>query len=305
MKYRAPFFFFLAVISAVVAVIAYTLISHPVPVFQPKGIIAMEERSLMINAVLLMLIVIIPVFILAFFVAWHYRASNTKATYEPNWEHSKADELVWWAIPFEIILVLAAMTWSSSHALDPSVPLQSTTTPMTIEVVALNWKWLFIYPEEHIASVNFVEFPAATPINFRITADAPMNSFWIPALGGQIYAMTGMVTPLHLEAYAPGDFKGASSNFSGDGFEGMKFTARAVSNADFDEWVASVRSATSTLDQSTYVKLAATSTNNPIQYFGSVSDDLYSKILGKFMPPPGSDMHMNGNGNMNMPGGGM
>jgi cytochrome o ubiquinol oxidase subunit 2 len=254
-------------------------------ILNPHGIVALQERDLIIHAVLLMLIVIVPVFVLLFFMAWRYRANRQNSAYSPNWEHSKLEELIWWAVPFEIVLVLAALTWSSTHALDPSKTLTGNTPPMKVQVVALQWKWLFIYPEEGIASVNEVEFPANRAIEFDITADAPMNSFWIPALGGQIYAMTGMITKLNLESNTLGSFRGSSANYSGEGFAQMRFTANAISDGDFGTWVQRVKRSTSTLDATMYDELAKPSDAGPAIYYASVDKDLFDKIVMKFMMP--------------------
>lgn len=258
--------------------------------FQPAGTIALQERNLIIQATLLMLIVVIPVFILAFSIAWHYRASNKKAVYSPDWEHSKMDELVWWAIPLEIILVLAALTWTSTHALDPRKTLAGQT-PLKIEVVALDWKWLFIYPAQGIATVNFVELPVGQPVDFEITADAPMNSFWIPRLGGQIYAMTGMVNSLNLQATEAGDFTGGSANYSGDGFAQMQFTARAAPQSDFNAWVESVSQSPQSLSDNSYATLSQAGTST-LLYYGSVDKNMYSDIVSKFMQANGEPMQM-------------
>ncbi len=259
--------------------------ANEIAVFAPKGMIALQERNLIITTTLLMLIVVIPVIVLMFFFAWKYRATNKKAKYTPDWASNETLEAIWWAIPGVIILVLAVITWKSTHELDPYKPLNSSVKPITIQVVALDWKWLFIYPEQHIATVNLVEFPAGTPINFEITADAPMNSFWIPELGGQIYAMPGMKTRLHLIATDVGTFSGTSANFSGPGFSGMKFAARSVSQSEFLEWVSAVKYATSTLTNDEYLRLSAPSKNNPVSLYASVLDGLYDKIIMKFMTP--------------------
>lgn len=257
-------------------------LSESLALLSPKGTIALAERALMLHAVELMLIVIIPVFILLFFFAWHYRAGNTKAVYMPNWEHAKMDELIWWAIPFEIVLILGALTWTSTHQLAPNKLLTSDAPQIVIEVVALEWKWLFIYPEEGIASVNYVRVPVGTPVTFKVTADAPMNSFWIPRLGGQIYAMTGMVNSLNLIATEVGTFPGASANYSGDGFAQMKFNAEATSQKDFDAWVERVKAEPIMLDSEQYEILSKPS-NGFTMSFGSVEKDLYNTIVGKFM----------------------
>lgn len=248
----------------------------------PKGFIAAEESALIIQATLMMLVVIVPVFVLLFYFAWHYRASNPHARYMPNWEHSKMDELVWWAIPFEIILVLSALTWTSTHELDPRKPLDSSVAPITVQVVALPWKWLFIYPELGIATVNDLHIPTNTPINFKITADAPMNSFWIPQLGGQIYAMTGMVTPLHLIANEEGTFKGMSANYSGEGFADMTFSVHANNKEVFDLWVLQTRQHSDSLHLPTYKELAKPSAALEPRYYGSVSPTLFEDIVMQF-----------------------
>ncbi len=268
---------------------------HPLGTFsvlQPQGTIGLMERALMIHAVEFMLIVAVPVYILIFFFAWWYRAGNTKARYMPEWEHSKMEELIWWAIPFEIVLVLGALTWSSTHELDPRKNIDPNVPPLVIEVVALDWKWLFIYPAENIATVNYLRIPAGRPVEFDVTADAPMNSFWIPQLGGQIYAMTGMVNAINLEASGPGVYAGGSANYSGVGFAQMKFTAESTSQSDFDAWVEAVRAATSTLSLSAYQKLAEPSASAAPVYFGSVAPNLYNSIVMRFMDQGAPNMDM-------------
>ncbi len=250
------------------------------PVLDPKGAIGLAERGLMIHAVEFMLIVVVPVFFLLFFFAYWYRKGNTKAKYAPNAEHGRLEELVWWVIPLEIVLVLGALTWGSTHQLDPRKPLEGAA-PLSVQVVALDWKWLFIYPEEGIATVNYLVLPVERPVRFSITADAPMNSFWIPQLGGQIYAMTGMATTLHLVANEPGVYKGAGANYSGDGFAKMKFAATAVSEAEFAEWVASAQAATTTLSYNEYQALSEPGAVEPRDY-GEVAPDLFGSIIAQF-----------------------
>ncbi len=253
-------------------------------VLNPKGTIALQQRNLIIFATLLSLVVVIPVFALTFFIVWKYRASNTKARYTPDWDHSKKIEAVWWGVPIILILVLGVITWTSSHKLDPRQPIASNKQPVTIQVVALEWKWLFIYPEHNISSVNFIQFPEDTPVNFEITADAPMNSFWIPQLGGQIYAMNGMKTKLHLMASEQGNYNGSSANLSGEGFADMKFIARASSQAEFDQWIQATKQSPSRLDMNSYDKLARPSKNNPPAYYASQSG-LFDMIMMKYMAP--------------------
>ncbi len=247
----------------------------------PKGAIASAELGLMIQATLFMLIVIVPVFFLLFFFAWRYRASNRKARYQPNWEHSKLEELIWWAIPFEIVLILGAITWTSTHELHPPNPI-GIEPPLVVQVVALDWKWLFIYPEQGIASLNYLEMPVGRPVRFEITADAAMNSFWIPELGGQIYAMTGMVNKLNLIADHEGEFMGRSANYSGEGFAQMKFIAKASTQEEFDAWVGEVRRASDKLTSTSYERLSTPSVPYSTVYYSSVEEGLFDTIVAQF-----------------------
>ncbi len=250
----------------------------------PKGQIAMEQRSLILTAFGLMMIVVIPAVLMAVVFAWKYRATNTEAKYSPNWSHSNKVEAVVWTIPILIIIFLGVLTWKSTHALEPAKPLVSDVKPVEIDVVALDWKWLFIYPEQGIATVNQIAFPANTPVNFKITANSVMNSFFIPTLGSQIYAMAGMQTKLHLIANEPGTFDGISSNFSGRGFSGMKFKAIATKDdAEFQQWVAKVKAAPNTLTtMDEFEKLASPSENHPVEYFSTANPELFKQIIDKF-----------------------
>jgi cytochrome o ubiquinol oxidase subunit 2 len=258
-------------------------------VLNPKGIIAHQERQLMITAILLMLAVVIPMFVAAFVIARKYRAGNPGAIWAPDLDRHTEIEFIWWAIPSIVVIILATMTWKSTHALDPFKRIESSTRPLTIQVVALQWKWLFIYPEQNIATVNFVEFPAGTPIDFTLTADAPMNSFWIPQLGGQMYAMAGMSTHLNLMASETGDFNGSAAEINGRGFAGMKFVAKAISQSDFDAWVKSVKKSPNTLSLAEYEKLASPSENNPKTFYSSAQKGLYDDVIMKFMPASSMD----------------
>lgn len=255
-----------------------------IAVLDPKGTIAIEERHLIIIATLIMLVVVIPVFILLFTFARKYRAGNKKAKYTPDLDHHAAIGVAFWAILVITISILAVINWNSTHALDPYKPIVSSVPPITIQVVALPWKWLFIYPEQQIATVNFVEFPENTPLNFELTADAPMSSFWIPQLGGQMYAMPGMSTQLHLIANEAGDFRGSAAEINGAGFSGMKFTARSASQSDFDQWVASLQQSGFPLSLDAYNQLAKPSENNPVETYASVEEGLYNAVMMKFMP---------------------
>lgn len=290
---KAPYLLVLSVFicAGVIGTIVYLASASSPVLLSPSGLIAEKELALMIDVILLMLIVTAAVFLLTFSIAGHYRASNTKAVYTPNAEHGAMNELVWWAIPIEIVLVLGALTWSTTHDLDPSKALTAPIAPLTIEVVALPSSWLFIYPEQHIASVNLVTFPANRPLVFHITSDAPMNSFWIPELGGQMYAMTGMSTVLNLIANKEGIFDGRSANYSGEGFADMRFQAVATSEANFYAWVEQVRRSPLSLSHDAYTNLREADAPNAPLLFGSVQDRLYTMIIMSFMSESSMPSH--------------
>lgn len=256
-----------------------------IAVLFPKGTIALEERNLLLILQALMLLVIFPVYILTFIFSWIYRSNNPKAKYDPDLVDNYLAECIWWGLPLVMTLIAAVLTWVKTHELDPYRPIVSENKQKTIQVVALQWKWLFIYPEENIASVNFFQFPEKTPIRFEITADAPMNSFWIPHLGGQIYAMPNMRTELNLIADTSGDFRGSSANLSGEGFAGMHFIARASSEDDFKKWVESTKQSSNTLDFETYEKLALPSQNDPVVFYQLKDAALFDQIIMKYMHP--------------------
>lgn len=251
------------------------------PILDPKGPIAHLERTILFRAFAIMMIVVIPVFVMTFWFAWRYRASNTKARYEPNWMSDKVDAVVW-LVPALIVLSLGVHVWIYTHELDPYKSIESSAAPLEVEVVAQDWKWLFIYPGQGIATVNELVFPEKVPLSLKITSDTVMNSFFIPALGGQIYAMAGMQTQLNLLADASGRFVGRNTQYSGDGFPDQKFEAVAVSNDDFDAWVAKVKQSTETLDDTAYADLARPSEDHPVAYYSSVESGLFHKILSKY-----------------------
>jgi len=274
-----------SLVTILVGGLALFLSGRNIAVLNPQGTIARQERELIIIATLLGLLVVIPVFIMTFMIAWKYRESNSSSTYSPDWDHSRLAESVWWGLPCVIIVILSVITWNSSHALDPFKPLQSNKIPMTIQVVALDWKWLFIYPDQNIATVNYVQFPKETPVNFEITADAPMNSFWIPQLGGQIYAMPGMSTHLHLMADGVGSYSGSSANLSGKGFAEMRFTAKSSTEADFNSWAENTKTSANKLNAITYDSLSQPSVNNSQAYYSLSDPGLYNSIIAKYMGP--------------------
>lgn len=258
-------------------------------VLDPKGQVGMDEKNLIILCTILMLIVVVPVIVLTLYFAWKYRASRDFEIYTPKWAHSTKIEAVVWSIPILIVISLSVITWRSTHALDPYSPLEGQGEHLTVEVVSLNWKWLFIYPEQGIATVNELVFPANKPVAFKITSESTMNSFFIPQLGSQIYSMAGMETKLHLIADEPGTYKGISSNYSGAGFTGMKFNAIATpTEGDFNDWVASVKQAQTALTPASYEQLAKPSENHPVTYYNEVSEGLFHDIVMKYMKDHGS-----------------
>lgn len=256
-------------------------------IIYPKGQIGLAERSLILTAFGLMLIIVVPVIAMTIYFSIKYKTSNTKNTkYLPNWDHSKKIELITWSVPIFIIILLSILTWKSTHALDPKKPIVTNvhTPSITIDVISLDWKWLFIYPQQKIAVINELVFPINIPIKFNITSNSVMNSFFIPQLGGQIYAMAGMHTELHLIANKPGQYKGISSNFSGAGFSGMKFIATATkNNEEFEQWIQTVKNSSYQINNMlTYEKLAQPSQYHPITYFSNVESNLFYNVINKF-----------------------
>ena len=252
-------------------------------VLSPKGDIGMQEKSLILIATGLMLLVVVPVIAMTLFFAWRYRASNTKATYAPKWSHSTAIEAVVWTIPCIIIAILATITWRSTHALDPYKPLASQTKPITIQAVSMDWKWVFIYPEYGVASVNELALPTNVPVHFEITSDSVMNAFFIPQLGSQIYAMAGMETQVNLIANQPGTYAGLSSNYSGEGFSDMHFTAVATSQQGFQDWINKAKASPISLDAQTYHALTQPSEKVPVTYYTNVKPGLFDSIIAQYM----------------------
>jgi len=260
----------------------------------PSGDIAVQQRDLIVISVALMLIVIVPVMALTIWFAWRYRASNTRATYAPDWHHSTMIELVIWSVPLLIIVALGAITWVSTHKLDPYRPLDridaqrpvaDDVQPLRVDVVALDWKWLFLYPDYGIATVNELAAPVDRPIAFQLTSSNVMNSFFIPALAGQVYTMAGMQTQLHAVINQAGTYKGFSSNYSGAGFSGMHFQFHGMAESDFDDWVARVRQSDQTLSRVAYLQLEAPSEREPVRHYGSVAEGLYEAILNRCVEP--------------------
>lgn len=285
MAKRIKIVFIVLISLSVMSAFAFFLRNAHLALLEPKGLIAFREKSVMLHALFLMALVALPTFGFLFYIMWKYRAGNANANHDANLNNNSRLQFFLWVIPSAIILLVGILNWRTTHELDPMRSLSSTTTPITIQVVALRWKWLFIYPEQHMATVNFVEFPVGTPINFELTADAPMNSFWIPELGGQMYAMAGMSTKLHLIADQPGEFKGRGAEISGVGFAGMNFVAKAVPEEEFNRWANSVHDNGRALGLAQYESLSQPKENNPIAYYSSVQEDLYNSVIGKYISP--------------------
>ncbi|MBR0554312.1 ubiquinol oxidase subunit II [Ciceribacter sp. L1K23] len=257
-------------------------------VLAPTGDIAAQQRDLLVISTLLMLIIIVPVMLLTCWFAWHFRSSNAAAVYKPNWSHSAKLELIIWAIPLLIVVSLGALTWVGTHLLDPYRPLSRISKvepiapdqkPLEVQVVALDWKWLFIYPEYRVASVNELPVPVDRPIRFSLTSSSVMNAFYIPSMAGMIYAMPGMQTTLHGVFNEPGEYQGLASHYSGAGFSGMRFKAKATDAAAFEDWVETARQQDQVLDRPTYLELERPSENvRPVSY-SNVDPQLFARVV--------------------------
>jgi len=254
--------------------------SHMV-LLTPKGPVGQTERSVIIIAFVLMLIVVIPVFVMAFWFSLKYKASNTKAPYTPKWSYSGKIELVIWLVPVAIVIGLGILGWITTHALDPYKPIEPDSKPITIEAVSLDWKWLFIYPDQQIASINQIVFPVNVPLHFKITSDTVLASFFIPQLGSQLYAMPGKKGSLYLLANEPGVYEGHNQQFSGPGYADMHFKAVATSEEQFNAWVQQARQSPDRLDRAGFEELAKPGTDTPVTQFSGVEPELFDYILGK------------------------
>lgn len=263
-------------------------------VLDPSGDVASQQADLVIIATVLMLLIIVPVMALTVMFARRYRASNTGAAYEPEWEHSTQLELVIWSAPLLIVIALGAVTWTGTHKLDPyhpidrlgaGKPVPAGVTPLEVEVVAMDWKWLFIYPQYGVATVNDLAAPVDRPIRFHLTASTVMTDFYIPALAGQVYAMPSMETQLNGVINKPGDYDGFNANYSGEGFNWMKFKFHGLSDAQFGQWIGAARASGNTLDRLAYLELDKPSKAVPVMRFGQVAPDLYRLALNNCVKP--------------------
>jgi cytochrome o ubiquinol oxidase subunit 2 len=255
-------------------------------VLDPQGPIAAQELLLLINSTAIMLVVVIPVILATLAFAWWYRSSNLRASRSTDESFEGRIEFVVWSIPALIVILLGGVIWIGSHQLDPRAPIPANGEPLRVDVVALDWKWLFIYPGQRIAAVNQLVIPSGTPVRFRLTSATVMNSFFIPQLGSQIYTMGGMTTHLNLLADKPGEYPGFSANFSGDGFAEMRFIAKAVPAGDFNSWVTQVRGGGSALDDAGYAALAKPSKAVPPGTYRSVEPNMFERIIDQTTAGP-------------------
>lgn len=270
-------------LSGLAVLFAVLMYGKDIALFNPKGLIAGEQARLMTTIVAVFLAAAVPALFFLYFFAWKYRESNTEVKRQPSIRKRHLSAFSLWVIPCLVLVVMASIMWPATHKLDPHKAISATNKPLKVQVIALQWKWLFIYPEQNIASVNFVQIPVDTPIQFDLSADeAPMNSFWIPHLGGQLYAMTGHSNPLNLMANTPGDYPGQAAEINGEGFAHMKFTARVSSQQDFDGWVKEVQGSANPLTATEYQKLLKPSEKNPVAFYSSTQKDLYDTVLAKY-----------------------
>ena len=247
-------------------------------VLDPHGPVGKAERIILYDSTAIMLAVVIPVIVLTLVIAWWFRARNTRARYRPDWEYSGRIEMIIWCIPALIVLFLGGIAWTGSHDLDPPAPLASSTAPLDIEVISLDWRWLFIYPQEGIASLNRLVVPAGVPLRFRLTSTTVMNSFFVPQLGSQIYTMPNMVTRLNLQADQPGTYEGLSAQFSGDGFSDMRFDLVSTKAEDFKAWVNATKTQGGVLDATTFEELVKPAKADGAQTYAQVSEGLFDRV---------------------------
>ena len=254
-------------------------------VLDPQGPVGIAEKTILLDSVAIMLAIVVPTIVATLGFAWWFRASNTKARRLPNWAYSGRIELITWSIPLLTIMLLGGVTWVGSHDLDPAKRLVSKGPPLEVQVVSLDWKWLFIYPQQHVAAVNELVLPVSTPVHFTLTSASVLNTFFVPQLGSMIYVMNGMADQLNLQADRAGDFYGESGHFSGDGFSDMHFTVHAVPDTEFAAWIETDRKGSPRLDARRYATLATQSTNDRPMTFSNADPDLFRKIVTQVIPP--------------------
>jgi cytochrome o ubiquinol oxidase subunit II len=275
-----------AVVARRAALVAPILLTACQPaVLDPKGVIGIADKQILLDSLAIMLAIVITTVTATFAFDWWFRASNTRAQYLPDFEYSGRLELIIWAIPLLVIILLGGVAWIGSHVLDPAEPLASDQKPLEVQVVSLDWKWLFIYPGQGVAAVNQLVLPSGVPVHFTLTSASVLNAFFIPQLGSMIYTMNGMTTRLNLQADSPGTFRGLSSDYSGDGFADMHFEVRAVPADQFTAWVGQTRQSGPALDSASYTALAQQSINDSPSTFASVQSGLFEQITTQKLPP--------------------
>lgn len=271
------------VVSALI-IVGWWLVSNAhFAVFEPTGWVASQQKKILIFALILSAIVVTPVFIMLGLFAWKYREGNKKARYDPEWHKNTVLELLWWGIPVLIIVILSGVAWKTSHELDPYREIASKNSTIQVEVVALQWKWLFIYPELGVASVNQLAMPVNHPVSFRLTADAPMSAFWVPQLGSQIYSMNGMASQIHLLATKTGTFKGYNTNINGEGYAKMTFDTVSMSENDFSTWTKKAAASHKVLTTDTFDTLVAPSYVDSPTFYALKESDIFDTIVMKYM----------------------
>ena len=270
---------------------------QPIGVLHPRGPVGAANATILLNSLFIMLAIVVPTIVATIGFAWWFRASNPKAVYRPDFAYSGRVELLVWSIPLLTIMFLGGIAWVGSHELDPFRPLASDKTPLNVQVVSLDWKWLFVYPDERVASVNELVVEDGRPVALQLTSASVMNAFFVPQLGSMIYTMNGMTSQLHLQADGTGEFEGLSSHLSGDGFAGMRFRVRSVSGADYGAWITAARESRETLDRARYDELAKQSSYVQPFTFKEVSPGLFDAIVRQTIPPaPGPDQGRGGPG---------
>jgi cytochrome o ubiquinol oxidase subunit 2 len=267
------------------AIVPLALAACEPGVLDPRGVVGIAEKEILIGSVVIMLAIVVPTIVATLGFAWWFRASNARAVYLPDFAYSGRIELIVWSIPLLTVMLLGGVAWIGSHRLDPATPLASDTPPLEIQAVSLDWKWLFIYPDQRIASVNQLVVPAGVPLRFSLTSGSVMSAFFVPQLGSMIYTMNGMRTRLNLQADTPGTFRGLASHYSGDGFSDMHFAVRAVPPAEFADWVEATRGSGPTLDAESYAALAKQSTNTEPSTFAAADPHLFHEIVTQKLPP--------------------
>jgi cytochrome o ubiquinol oxidase subunit 2 len=264
-------------------------------ILDPQGPIGAAEKTILIDSLGIMLAIVLPTIVAIFAFAFWFRASNTRASYLPNWEYSGRIELVVWSVPALTVILLGGVAWLGAHHLDPAKPIEGPSEPLTIQAVSLDWKWLFIYPDHKVATINTLTLPAGVPLQFQLTSASVMNAFFIPQFGSMIYTMNGMATRLNLRADATGTFQGLSTQFSGDGFADMHFDVHVVPPEQFSKWAQDASNAGKSLDERSYQQIAKPSMKNEPEIYRLTDPDIFASVVSQKLPPsPGAQAGVKG-----------